>query len=179
MSHIRGTHGQVHLSRRRRPETDRSTASYAHNSRPQQRKGEDAANPSHGSTISPTMLTCQKACQLLIKHISLSTHTSSGRKHQNETSSTSRTLSPYSFFYYLLTSIHSRDIGVLIASCIRVKNPYIEKGTLPATPESTSMYISSSIIFPISSGWNNILTRKWLQWRLNNNIMTYTIKPLR
>ena len=82
------------------------------------------------------------------------------------------------FFHHLLASIHSRDAGVSIALCIRVKNPYIEKGTLPATPESTSMYISSSIIFPISSGWNNILTRKWLQRRLNNNIMTYTIKPL-
>ena len=38
-----------HLSRRR-PETDRSTAPYAHNSRPLQRKGEDAGNPRHGGT---------------------------------------------------------------------------------------------------------------------------------
>ena len=79
MSHIRGTHGQAHLSRKRRgPETDRSTAPYAHNSRPQQRKGEDAANPRHGGTISPTLLIRQKACQLLIEHIFLSAHTSSG-----------------------------------------------------------------------------------------------------
>ena len=83
MSHIRGTHGQAHLRRRRRgPETDRSTAPYAHNSRSQQRKGEDAANPRHGGTISPTLLICQKASQSLVEHISLSTHTSSGRKHQ-------------------------------------------------------------------------------------------------
>ena len=73
-----------------------------------------------------------------------------------------------------MASIHSRDTGVAVTSCIGMKNPYIKKGTLPATPESTSMYISSGI----SGGWNNILTRKWWQWRLNNNIMTYTIKSL-
>ena len=75
-----------------------------------------------------------------------------------------------------MTPIYSRDTGVVVASCIWVKNPYIKKGTLPVTPEPTSMYISSSIILPVSSGWNNILSCKWLQWGLNNNIMTYTFK---
>ena len=56
-----------------------------------------------------------------------------------------------------MTPIYSRDTGVAVASCIWVKNPYIKKGTLPATPEPTSMYISSSIILPVSSEWNNIL----------------------
>ena len=60
-------------------------------------------------------------------------------------------------------------------SCIGMKNSYIKKGTLPVTPEPISMYISSGIILPVSGGWNNSFHR---QWRLNNNIMTYMIKPL-
>ena len=66
--------------------------------------------------------------------------------------------------------------GLVVASCIWVENPYIKKGTLPVTPEPMSMYISSSIILPVSGGWNNIPSCKWLQWGLNYNIMTYTFK---
>ena len=63
MSHIRGTHGQVHLSRRKRvPEMDGSTASYTHNSGSQQRKDENAMNPRNGDTICPTVLIGQNAC---------------------------------------------------------------------------------------------------------------------
>ena len=76
-----------------------------------------------------------------------------------------------------MASVYSRDTGVAVASCIWMKNPYIKKGTLPVTPAPTSIYISSSIILPVSGGWNNILSCKWLQWGLNNNIMTYMFKP--
>ena len=52
MSHIRGTDGQAHLSRGKRgPATDGSTTLYTHNSRSQQGKGKNAANPRNGSTI--------------------------------------------------------------------------------------------------------------------------------
>ena len=73
--------------------------------------------------------------------------------------------------------IHSRDTGVAVASCVRAKNPYIKKGTFPATPKPTSMYISSGIILLISRCRHNNLSCESLQQGLNNNIMTYTFKP--
>ena len=57
------------------------------------------------------------------------------------------------------------------------KKPLHQKRHSANNPQPTSMYISSSIILPFSSGWNNILSCKWLQWGLNNNIMTYMFKP--
>ena len=77
-----------------------------------------------------------------------------------------------------MASIHSRDTGVAVTSCIGMKNHYIKKRHFAGDPESTSMYISSGIILAVSGGWNDVLTCKWLQWRLNNNIMAYTIKLL-
>ena len=73
--------------------------------------------------------------------------------------------------------IYSWDTGVAIASCVRVKNPYIKKDTLLAMPKPTSMYINSGIILLISNCRHNNLSCEQLQQGLNSNIMTYTFKP--
>ena len=153
---------------------------YTHNGGSEQREGENTVNPRNGGTICPILLTGQKICQPPIKHSSFSTHTSSGWKHQESKWGqlyfpNSVTILP--FLHHLMVSVYSRDTGVTVALSIWVKNPYIKKDTLLTTPQPTSMYISSSIILPVSSGWNNILSCKWLQWGLNNNIMTYMFKP--
>ena len=44
------------------------------------------------------------------------------------------------------------------------EKPLHQKRQSTGDPRTTSMYISSSIILPVSSGWNNILSSKWLQW---------------
>ena len=185
ISDIGGTHGQAHLSRSKRgPERDGSTAPNTHNGGSQQGKGKNTVKPRNGGTICPILLTGQKIDQQVIKYSSFSTHSQlppvvENTREVNEPSSTFRTLSPYSLFFFISWRLYTAEILELQQQCAFecMRNPYIKKDTLLETPEPVSMYTGSSIILPVSSGWNNILFCKWLQWGLNNNIMTYTLKP--
>ena len=59
------------------------------------------------------------------------------------------------FLHHLMASICSRDTGVAVALCIRMKNPYIKKGTLPAIPEPMHKHVYQL--------WRHIASWQWLE----------------
>ena len=95
--------------------------------------------------------------QTTVENYCLPSHTSSGRKHKGSEGgllNLSDTVTILTFLLYLVTSIQRGDTGVAVARCIRMKHPYVKKGTLPLPPESPSMYVCPSLILTVD-GWQS------------------------
>ena len=102
--------------------------------------------------------------QTTVENYCLPSHTSSGRKHKGSEGgllNLSDTVTILTFLLCLVTSIQRGDTGVAVARCIRMKHPYVKKGTLPLPPESPSMYVCPSLILTVGSLRCNDLPSKW------------------
>ena len=116
--------------------------------------------------------------QTTVENYCLPSHTSSGRKHKGSEGgllNLSDTVTILKFLLCLVTSIQRGDTGVAVARCIRMKHPYVKKGTLPLPPESPSMYVCPSLILTVGSlrcCWSTVVARammldeySYLNWK--------------
>ena len=119
--------------------------------------------------------------QSTIEHYSLLSHTSSGRKNKGSKGcllNFSNAITILPLLLSFVASIQGGDTGVAVARCVRMKNPYVKKGTPPLPPETPRMDVSPSFILTVSSLRLKKLPSKRLQRWFNGDIMTNPRKPL-
>ena len=90
----------------------------------------------------------------------------------------SYTVTIFSLLLCLMSSIQGGSTGVAVARCVRIKLPYIKKGTLLLAPESPHMDDYPGFFLMVSSLWFKDLSSKRLQRWFDGDTMTQSGKPL-
>ena len=99
----------------------------------QRRKRQAAADPVHGGGVRRSSLLAHKASKAAEERRCLRCHASGCCKHQGSETSTldlSNASGILGLLRTFMLTIKTRELGVLIAGCMRVKHPNVEKGIL-------------------------------------------------